>query len=168
MRLLPWRPLCEHVFRHGSRAGAPALTTASELREYLLGWSARSAWVRDTLQWKGTPSAMRKICRLGAWLGDSVNMEICIRAGTRRSNVRYVVLLHSSYKWLAPILGFDCGVLSDSGVNSSANHVGNVFERLMWLALEEDRCEWILGILREASRRDTTAFRSTLAVGHAT
>ena len=43
MRLLPWRPLCEHVLRHGSRAGAPALTTAAELRGYLQGWSAVSA-----------------------------------------------------------------------------------------------------------------------------
>ena len=43
MRMLPWRPLCEHVLRHGSRAGAPALTTAAELRGYLQGWSAVSA-----------------------------------------------------------------------------------------------------------------------------
>ena len=52
MRKLPWRPLCEHVLRHGSRAGAPALTTAAELRDYLLAWSAASVWVRDTLNWR--------------------------------------------------------------------------------------------------------------------
>ena len=85
MRSLPWRPLCEHVLRHGSRAGAPALTTAAELRAYLDDWSDGSVRVRDTLNWRYSPSAMRDISRLGAWLGDLVNTELCVRARTHRS-----------------------------------------------------------------------------------
>ena len=90
LRTLPWRPLCEHVLSHGSRAGAPALTTAAELRDYLDRWSAGSALVRDTLEWRYAPSAMRHMSQLGAWLGDLVNTELCIRARTIRSPVDYV------------------------------------------------------------------------------
>ena len=84
----------------------------------------------------------RDISRLGAWLGDVVHTERCVRARTRRARVQFVVVLNSSYKVLGTKLGLD------SGVNSSANNVGNIFEHLMWLALEEKRCEWILGVLR--------------------
>ena len=142
MRFLPWRPLCEHVLLHGSRAGASALTTTAELRHYLYDWSARSACVKDTLERRIPPSAMRDISRLGAWLGDLVNTELCVRARTHGSRVKYVVVLNSSYKALGRKLGLD------SGVTSSAKNLGNIFEHLMWLALEEDRCEWILGVLR--------------------
>ena len=89
-----------------------------------------------------TPSDTRDINRLGAWLGDTVNTELCVRARTHRPRVKYVVVLNSSYKELGTMLGLD------SGVNSSANNVANIFEHLMWLALEEDRCEWILAVLR--------------------
>ena len=85
MRLLPWRPRCEHVLRHGSRAGAPALTTAAELRDYLQAWSAASKLVRHSLEWRYTPADMCNISRLGAWLGDVVNTELCVRARTHRS-----------------------------------------------------------------------------------
>ena len=85
---------------------------------------------------------MRDISRLGAWLGDVVNTERCVRAHTHRSKVEFVVVFNSSYKMLGTSLGLD------TGVNSSANNVGNIFEHLMWLALEEHRCEWILGVLQ--------------------
>ena len=117
------------------------MTTAMELRQYLLRWSDGSTWVTDTLEWTHTPRAMPDICRLGAWLGDTVYTELCITAGTHYPNVRYVVVSNSSYKELAPILGCDSESLS-------ALRVGNIFEHLMWLALEEDRCEWILAVLR--------------------
>ena len=68
---------------------------------------------------------MRGISRLGAWLGDSVNTELCVRAHTHRSGVQYVVVLNSSYKGLGTMLGLD------SGVNSSTINVGNIFEHLM-------------------------------------
>ena len=159
MRLLPWRPLCEHVLRHGSRAGAPALTTAAELRDYLQAWSAASKLVRHSLEWRYTPADMCNISRLGAWLGDVVNTERCVRAHTHRSRVQYVVVFNSSYKMLGTLLGLD------SGVNSSANNVGNIFEHLMWLALEEHRCEWILGVLR-CLAVDGTATDSALSLIH--
>ena len=142
MRTLPWRPLCEHVLRHGSRAGAPALTTAAELRDYLHAWSGDSVLVRQTLEGRYSPAEMCNISRLGAWLGDVVNTELCVRAHTHRSRAAYVLVMNSSYKELGTLLGLH------SGVNSSANNVGNIFEHLMWLALEEYRCEWILGVLR--------------------
>ena len=142
MCYLPWRPLCEHVLRHGKRPGAPALTTAEELKDYLRAWSHASMWVRDILEWKYTASEMCDISRLGAWLGDVVNTELRVRAHTHRSGVQYVVVHNSSYKVLGKRLGLA------SGTNSSDNNVGNLFEHLMWLALEEHRCEWILGVLR--------------------
>ena len=106
MRSLPWRALCDHVLRHGSGDLAAALTTAAHLQQYLLGWSAGSARVRDTLQWKGTSSALGDICRLGAWLGDTVNTELCVREiCTHRLNKPYVVVHNSSYEGLGTVLG---------------------------------------------------------------
>ena len=105
---------------------------------------------------------MREICLLGAWLGDVVNTELRVRDRSQRPWVKYVAVKNYSYNMLFTMLGWDRGTKSFDWALS------NICEHLMWLALEEDRCEWILGILREASRRNTTAFRSTLAVGHVT
>ena len=142
MRSLPWRPLCEHVCVHGSRAGAPALTTVAELRAYLDDWSAGSVRVRDTLKWRYSPSAMRDISRLGAWLGDTVHTELCVRTGSHHRGVKWVVVNNENYKELGTLLEVDTGQIT------SANNMGNMLEHLMWLALEEHRCEWILGVLR--------------------
>ena len=100
---------------------------------------------------------MRDISRLGAWLGDTVNTELCVRARTHRSWLHYVVVLNSSYKVLGRMLGLD------SGVTSSAKNLGNIFEHLMWLALEEDRCEWILGVLECLPAGDLTLYFSDFA-----
>ena len=120
----------------------PALRTAEDLRDYLQAWSGASKLVRHSLEWRYTPADMCNISRLGAWLGDVVNTELCVRARTHRSGAAYVVVLNSSYKQLGSLLDLDSGHIS------SANNVGNLFEHLMWLALEEYRCEWILGVLR--------------------
>ena len=78
LRSLPWRALCDHVVRHGSGDLAPALTTAAELRDYLQEWLATSPFLDPILQWKYSVAAMCEICRLGAWLGDTVNTELCV------------------------------------------------------------------------------------------
>ena len=142
LRTLPWRPLCDHVFRHGARPQARALRNAAELREYLADWSNASPRVRAILKWDYSPLAMCQICRLGAWLGDVANTERCVRAGKCRRSAAFVAVHNASYKKLADMLGWK------SGWNSSPNNVGNLFEHLMWLALEDCRCEWILGVLR--------------------
>ena len=74
-------------------------------------------------------------------MGDTVNTELCVRCGRAKPRAQYVVVKNDSYKRLGTVLHLD------TGWNSSANNVGNVLEHLMWLALEEDRCEWILGVL---------------------
>ena len=175
LRFLPWRPLCEHVFLRGSRAGVPALTTAAELRDYLRSWSAGSSLVRDTLRWRYTPGAMRDICRLGAWLGDLVNTELCVRARTHVPWVNYVEVSHSLYTALGRMIGLDndiCLALYPGARNldyvfehlvPSAGNLGYIFEHLMWLALEEDRCEWILGVLRCLPIEYVTLYFSELA-----
>ena len=52
--------------------------------------------MRDTLEWRYTPSAMREISRLGAWLGDVVHKELCVRAHTHRPGVQYVSMVYIS------------------------------------------------------------------------
>ena len=69
-----------------------------------------------------------------------MNTELCVRAGTHKPRAKYVVVHNDSYKRLGTVLHLDTGRIS------SANNVGNVLEHLMWLALEENRCEWILGV----------------------
>ena len=133
MRKLPWRPLCEHVYRYGARPRARPLNTPEQLKDYLEDWSGASPRVRAILRWDYSPTAMCNISRLGAWLGDVANTERCMRAGTHKSKAAYVVVHNSSYKHLADLLGWQ------SGWCSSSNNVGNIFEHLMWLALEEYR-----------------------------
>ena len=149
LRWLPWRQLCDHVLRQGSRHGALALATTEALRAYLVDWSESSAWVRDTLEWKYTPTEMNDISRMGAWLGDVVHTELCVRAGTHNAWAQFVVVHNKCYKRLGMEL------LCETDVNSSPNNVGNIFEHLHWLAfeekkenVEEQRCEWILAVLR--------------------
>jgi len=155
-RDFPWRSLTEHVLTSISQGlpysdvnqvsiynalSASSLDTVQGLQEYLKVWSTTSSLVRDAqsmTHWNAKTFAT--LSTMGAWLGDCVHTELLVRAGRLAPHRQYSPTANAAYGTLGHYLRVV------TGNYSSRNNVGNVLEHLMWIALEEDRCHFIVAV----------------------
>jgi len=134
------------IFTHAS--GSP-LSTCQDFVNYLHQWSTESARVVEILKWtRCTASELCKQSRPGAWLGDCLYTEWLVRLGKASPNVEFLAVGNEYYKTFAEEI-----VMIRFPMNSSSNNVGNQFEFLFWLALEERRYQWALSVAHVMARR---------------
>ena len=150
LRELPWRDLVERVLAEslGAHASfqqaleASDLDTVGGLKKYLENWKLCSKHVMNVLHWKcATPTIFRNVCRPGSWLADLLATELRVRRQELRPNAKFWAISNDAYASLAKSLD-----ISQETCNS-ANNVGNILEHLTWVALEEKRCIWALGVV---------------------
>ena len=150
LRELPWRDLVERVLVEslGAHASfqqaleASDLDTVGGLKRYLENWKLCSKHVMNVLHWKcATPTIFRNVCRPGSWLADLLATELRVRRQELRPNAKFWAISNDAYASLAKDLN-----ISQQNCNS-ANNVGNILEHLTWVALEEKRCIWALGVV---------------------
>ena len=95
--------------------------------------------------------------RPGAFLADCMITELKVREQGSRSSVHYHVVGNGEYQ----AIGHEMGIVNHEIGNNSANNVGNQLECLCWVALEEDRPEWIIALVWHALRLQLTPRWST-------
>ena len=172
LREIPWRGILEHVLttaasRMGIPFDAPKLLSAvveaagmsslEHLTSYLHDWRATSERVQAVLDWQTSPKEMCERSRPGAFLADCMITELKVREQGSRSSVHYHVVGNGEYQ----AMGHEMGIVNHEIGNSSANNVGNQLECLCWVALEEDRPEWIIALVWHARRLQLTPRWST-------
>ena len=172
LREIPWRGILEHVLttaasRMGIPFDAPKLLSAvveaagmsslEHLTSYLHDWRATSERVQAVLDWQTSPKEMCERSRPGAFLADCMITELKVREQGSRSSVHYHVVGNGEYQ----AMGHEMGIVNHEIGNNSANNVGNQLECLCWVALEEDRPEWIIALVWHALRLQLTPRWST-------
>ena len=108
---------------------------------HLEDWKRESRVVQDVLTWRRCNSVeMREASRFGIWLADVVYTVMLVELNLARLDVEFVVVQKGTYAELAAEL---C-VKGDR--NNASYNLGNVFEFLTWVTLEEIRFEWIVAL----------------------
>ena len=166
LREIPWRRILEHLLttaaiRMNIPFDAPKLlsavveaagmSTLDDLTSYLHEWRAVSERVQAVLDWQISAKEMCERNRPGAWLADCMITELKVREQGLRSSVHYHAVGNPEYQ----IIGQEMGIAQECGTNSSANNVGNQLECLCWVALEEDRPEWIIALVWHAHQLES-------------
>ena len=130
---------------------AAGMSTLEDLASYLHDWRAVSERVQAVLDWQISAKEMCERSRPGAYLADCMITELKVREQGSRSSVHYHAVGNGEYQ----IIGHEMGIAQECATNSSANNVGNQLECLCWVALEEDRPEWIIALVWHAHQLES-------------
>ena len=150
---IAWRSLVEEVMDHDI-AGRD-ISSIVDLKAYLAKWKGQSGTLHEVenvdklIRWTlHSKKELCNICRIGSWLGDAVHSEVVVRECGFRPSIQYKAIGNGPYKQLSMALN-----LADAE-KSSNNNCGNILEHMMWLALENKRYEWILGVVRWCAKTE--------------
>ena len=148
-----------HLLAARAHLGSP-----QDICHYLQAWSISDPYVSQLLTGRRRPT--RSSADLGGWLADYMNTVFRVAHHGARADAKYVVVDNALYRSVAQMTFttfIDGAASSVSGPPSSTVALGDIWESLVWHAYENDRPEFVLGMILVTMTRAIANVPSTAA-----